>query len=326
MSILNNSYFVLFLAAISFSLFAFYVTSFLGGEDSFENRNIRKRLNTLMSRSDNLQLLKSTRFSNIPGLDHMFKRQRMTQKLSELLVLSGWKMPLSIFIFLDLLWGAVVFLLIRILSPVGGPASFLTAFFAVLIPYWYLVINKRRYILTFSVNLADALTMIKNALRAGQGIQAGLQIVASDGPKPVSTEFAEVVREIELGTPVNEALNALYKKIKTVDLRILILGITIQQEVGGNLAELIDKIETTIRGRISLSRELKALTAQGKMTGIVLSLLPFFVAAAVTFMNPNYFEPLLKTDLGHKVLGGALFSQAIGTIIIRKITNPQIIA
>lgn len=313
-----NLFFGLFIL-LSASSLAYLFLNQVAGEETHEDGKLQRRLDQLLVRHT-AAIAQQARFSDISALNQMLKRQKFSQKLYELLILSGWTMPLSVFLFLDLLWGAVVYLVVYLISH-SFPPAFLSGLAMAGLPYWFLVINKRRYVEKFTLHLPDSLMMMKNALRAGQGIQGAFHVVGEEGPKPVCLEFQRLVREIELGSHLNEALNMLYRRIQTVDLRILVLGIFIQQEVGGNLGELFDHIEKTIRERLSLSREIKALTAQGKMTGIVLVLLPVFFVLALKVINPTYFDPLLQDEAGRAILAMAIAMQFIGAYLIRRMTR-----
>ena len=239
------------------------------------------------------------------------------------MVLSGWNMPLSIFLILDLLWGFTTYVLVKLISGNEEFAAVLGIGMAA-IPYVMLVINKRRYVEKFTMAFPDALMMMKSAIKAGQSIQATFQIVGEEGPAPVNAEFARIVQEVQLGASVYDSLSELFRRIQTVDIRLFILGVYIQHEVGGNLLELFDRVEQTIRDRLTLSREVKALSAQGKMTGGVLILLPIGLMIFISIINPGYFVPLLHDPMGKKILVTAFVFQGIGSFIIHKLTSFKI--
>ncbi|MDP3920275.1 MAG: type II secretion system F family protein [Candidatus Omnitrophota bacterium] len=257
--------------------------------------------------------------SRFPKFGNAFARQRLSERLTHLLNFTGLTMTSGQFVLMDAVWGMLVLIISRIMMNSNMLAIGLSSA-AMFIPYFFLILKKRRYIEKFSTNFPDALLLMKSSIRAGQGVQTAFQMVAEEGPEPVAREFSQVVREMELGSHLNEALNELYKRIGTIDLRIFVLGIFIQHEVGGNLAELFEHIEKTIRDRMATMREMKALSAQGKMSGIVLMALPIALALMMLSMNPAYFDPLLKSQVGQKILWISLVLQGIGAYIIRKLT------
>jgi len=310
------------LFALSISVFIgcaiYFGLEFLGRGSIKENRKIKTRVESLFLRKAGIE--RNTSFSNIFRLNQALKRQPISKKIFKLLSFTGWSMPLGVFVLADVLWGGIALVISFLVSQkiflAGAIALGMMA-----LPYWFLIVNKKRYVNRFTVVFPDALMLIKSSLKAGQGIQAAFKMVAKEGPHPVAREFAHVVHEIELGSQLTEALGELYRRIETIDLRIFILGIYIQSEVGGNLVELLTHVEHTIRERLTMFREINVLSAQGKVTGIVLIMLPVGLAFLLWLMNPKYFDPLLEEEMGRKVFGFALFMQAIGAMLIRKITT-----
>lgn len=306
------------LVGVSITSVLYLLLDALIGEGRVDAR-MQQRLEGLLVHRSNSSIVKDTSFSSIARLQKVLNRNSFSKNVQQLLILSGWNMPLSIFILSDVLWAFIVFAIVnavvKIFLIAVGAAAVMSG-----IPYIFLVFNKRRYIDKFTVFFPDSLMMMKSALKAGQGLQSAFQVVADEGPKPVSTEFSRLVKEIELGAPVSEALNELYQRILTLDLRLFVLGIHIQHEVGGNLVELFEHIEHTIRERLSLGREMRVLAAQGKMTGVVLMLLPIGLAGVIGVANPGFFQPLLTDVMGRKLVWGAIAMQFIGSFVIHRMT------
>ena len=314
-------------------LFSIFISIFIGcliygalevfGQGfSPENRKLKNRVESLFLRKAGIE--RSTSFSGIFRLNQALKRQPVSKKLFTLISFTGWSMPLGVFVLADILWGGLAFLISYIVTSNIFTAMLITAGM-MLLPYWLLVINKKRYVNRFTTVFPDALMLIKSSLRAGQGLQSAFKMVAHEGPQPVAREFAHVVHEIELGSQMTEALGELYRRIDTVDLRIFVLGIYIQSEIGGNLVELLSHIEHTIRDRLSMFREINVLSAQGKVTGMVLIMLPVGLSFLLWMMNPHYFDPLLQVESGRKVFAFAVLLQTIGGLLIRKITTFRVV-
>ena len=293
----------------------------VAGQQQTERLKVQRRLNAL-TRKRNSTTLEEASYSSIDSLNKIFKRQRMSQKLFQLLTLSGWTMPLSVFIFADLLWGGIVFVFTFMGTKLIGPAA-IAGIVAAFIPYAILNFNKKRYVQKFIFSFPDVLVMMKSALKAGQSLQGAMQIVAEEGPQPASDEFKRMIREIEVGSQITDVLQGLYNRIQTLDLRMFVVGIFIQQEVGGNLIELLEHIEVTIRERITLSRELTAATSQGKMTGFLLIGIPFFIVGSLNVINPGYFDPLF-TPKYQNILYTAIGLEVLGAYIIYKMTSMDI--
>jgi tight adherence protein B len=147
--------------------------------------------------------------------------------------------------------------------------------------------NKRLRL--FGEQLPDALDLLRAALQAGHGLLTSMGVVADEFPDPIASELREVAEEVRLGLPLRDALYHLTERIEDPNLPILTVGILITQEVGGNMAEILDNITYTIRERFKLLREVRVMTAQGRLSGLVLTGLPFFVSVAMIILSPEYF-------------------------------------
>jgi len=136
--------------------------------------------------------------------------------------------------------------------------------------------------------------MMSNALRGGYSFLQTLDMVSREAPSPVSDEFRRVVQEVGLGRTTEEALGNLYRRVPSDDLDLLITAVNIQHEVGGNLAQILDSIGHTIRERVRIKGEIQTLTAQGRISGYVITALPIFLAGYITLVNPDYMMPLFE--------------------------------
>lgn len=180
---------------------------------------------------------------------------------------------------------------------------------------------KAKRVAIFNSQLGDGLGILANSLRAGFSFLQAVDTLSKEMPPPLSTEFTRLLKEMNLGTTTEEALDNLLKRVDSEDLELVVTAVKIQRQVGGNLAEVLERIEDTIRQRIKLKRELKTLTAQGRISGIIIGLLPFFLAAALAIFNPSYLLTLVKHPLGLFLLAWAFFSQVVGYLVIKKIVN-----
>jgi tight adherence protein B len=148
--------------------------------------------------------------------------------------------------------------------------------------------------------------------------------VAEEAPHPISSEFRRMLRETNLGYPMEQALDGLAERVPSEDLDLVVTVIKIQRQIGGNLAEILDKIVHTIRERIRIKGEVNTLTAQGKLQGIILTLLPVAMAIGIYMMNPEFMMPLFTTLLGKAMLGVAFILQMIGGFLIKKIVEIRV--
>jgi tight adherence protein B len=190
---------------------------------------------------------------------------------------------------------------------------------------WLWLWNKRRMRLQkFASQLPDALELVARALRAGHSLAAGLHVVGEEMPSPVADEFSRVFEESNLGIPVEEAMKSMCDRVPNLDLRFFVTSVAIQRQTGGDLAEILDKIGYVIRERFRILGQVKALTGEGRLSGIVLIALPFALFAFMLNTKPDYVESLWTTDLGKKMSAAAIIAQILGALVIRKIVNIKV--
>jgi len=215
----------------------------------------------------------------------------------------------------------------------GGGIFFLLgskvlAFFAALAgaawPYFYARRRRQRRLLAFEEELPESIDLLTRAIRAGHPLTAGIRMVADEGPAEVALEFRQVFEEQRFGLPFEEALLGMVDRVQLVDVRIFAIAVLVQKEVGGNLAEILDNLAQTIRGRFYIRRQLRVYTAQGRVSGLALTSLPPMLGFAVFLMQPDYIGILFTTMLGWFMIGAAIFLQLIGGLWIRSIINIDI--
>jgi tight adherence protein B len=192
------------------------------------------------------------------------------------------------------------------------------------LPYWWLLYKRRARLKKFGAQLPDALELVARALRAGHSLSAGMHVVAEEMPAPISDEFGRVYEEQNLGIPVEEAMKNLCDRVPNLDLRFFVTSVAIQRQTGGDLAEILDKIGYVIRERFRILGQVKALTAEGRLSGVVLIALPFAMFAFMLNAKPDYVELLWTTDLGRRMSVFALIAQIVGALVIRKIVNIKV--
>jgi tight adherence protein B len=177
----------------------------------------------------------------------------------------------------------------------------------------------------FEDQLADTLSLWVNALRSGYSVLQAMEAIAKDAPEPTQTEFKRVVREVQLGIDMTDALDHLLDRVESEDLDLVVTAVNIQREVGGNLAEILDTITGTIRERIKLKGEVRVMTSQGRITGNLISFLPIILALFLNLINPGFMGPMFSDQLcGWPMLGCGLALIGIGTSVINKIVDIEI--
>lgn len=193
-----------------------------------------------------------------------------------------------------------------------------------LAPVVYLKIRTNRRRDAFTNQLPDLLTLLVGSLRAGYGLSQAMELVAREVPAPACIEFQRVMRALSLGLPLHRGLEGMAERIQSDDLDLVVTAINVQTEMGGNLSSVLENISDTIRQRVKVLREVRALTAQQRMTGFVLALLPIGLGIAIGLMQPGYFEPFLEPGWPRMLPIAALIMMGIGFFLIQKIVNIKV--
>jgi tight adherence protein B len=199
--------------------------------------------------------------------------------------------------------------------PILVPLSLLVPFGVRL----YLNRRLRRQREEFGEQLADSLQLVASSLRAGQSMAGAFAIVIEQAPEPARSEFRRIADDERLGIPLEQGIRVVARRMDSRDMDQLALVATIQKETGGNSAEVIDQLIATIRERMALRRLMRTLTAQGRLTQIVVSALPVVLLIAISIIQPDYMEPLFETNGGHVALLIAAAMSIAGSLIIRRI-------
>ncbi len=183
---------------------------------------------------------------------------------------------------------------------------------------------KKKRMRKLNSQLPDSLSIISNGLRAGFSFTQAMSVAANELDSPIRDEFMRVIRDNSIGKTMDEALMDFSDRTDDEDVDMFITALIIQRKVGGNLAEILDTIANTIRDRMRIRGEVKTLTAQGRISAIIISALPFFVAIMIFFMNREYILELFKNQIGIVMVIAAVVMQAIGIFIIMKMANIEI--
>jgi tight adherence protein B len=202
-----------------------------------------------------------------------------------------------------------------------APGAGLFFFF---VPWIWLWNKRRKRLKTFAAQLSDALELIARALRAGHSLAAGMHVVAEEMPSPIADEFNRVYEEQNLGIPLEDALKSLCDRVPNLDLRFFVTSVMVQRQTGGDLAEILDKIGYVVRERYRILGQVKALTAEGRLSGIILIALPFALFAMMLHIKPDYVERLWLHPIGVQMSCIALVMQLVGAVVIKKIVDIKV--
>jgi tight adherence protein B len=192
------------------------------------------------------------------------------------------------------------------------------------LPFLFVLFKRKARFNKFEQELPEALDLMVSAMRAGHSLNSSMDLVANEVADPVGGEFRICFDEQNYGLELKSAMNNLISRVPLQDLKMVVTAILIQKESGGNLAEVLDKVAYVIRERFRLKRQIRVHTAQGRMTGWILSILPLVLGMGLYFISPDTMSLLWKRDIGIKLMWTAGAMTVVGALIIRKIVNMDV--
>ena len=228
--------------------------------------------------------------------------------------------------FIVLCVASALLLAMLLLLLTGGQmiAAMIGAIAGFFFPFLLVRMKTARRMKAFNSQLGDALILIANSLRTGYSFMQASDMVAKEMRPPISSEFSRAVKEMNLGVTIEDALGNLGNRINSEDLDLVLTAVLIQRQVGGNLSEVLDNIARTIRERVRIRGEIRTLTAQGRISGIIVSLLPVVLGLVIYLLNPEYVKLLFVHPFGKIMLGVAGLGQVIGIVVIRRIVDIEV--
>lgn len=260
-------------------------------------------------------------------LGKFLEKYNFMNKFKRVLKLANIKQDISQFIVMNFVLGLVIGLIAFFLFTGQNiiTSMFIGLMGAVVPPFIIIKMKAGKRLNLFTAQLPDALALIASSLRAGHSLPSAFTLVTQELPEPVCSVFRSASEDINLGRSTKEAMDSMAALMPgSIDLRFFVTAVLIQREIGGNLAEILDSLNNTIRERFKLLGQLKSQTAQASLSGLVLALAPVFIGGIIYLLNPQYMEPLFSSALGKMAIGLAVFLGVVGFLIIRKITNIRV--
>jgi tight adherence protein B len=296
---------------------AYHVVRWLGGRRGVE---IRRRLQSPLGphRLD-AKLLRTGRFASIPALDAWLSTKGWARKLEHLLEQADSRMTVAQLCAFCVIGGCV-----GLLSGfwLGLGVSAMVAAVGVAAPPVVLLRARERRSRALSEQLPEALDMMSRSLRAGHALTSAFQLVSSEMPEPISVEFARAFEEQRLGMPLEKAVREMAARAPSNgDLKLFAVSTVIQKETGGNLAEILDGIATTVRERYRFFGKLRALTAEARASAWVVSLMPLLMALFLATSQPTYMAMLVDDPLGRSILTGGIAAWMLGLVWFQRLTR-----
>jgi tight adherence protein B len=287
---------------------------------------IRKRLRKLTiieSGSEGADILKRRPFSDIPFLNSLLARFPGLSSLDRLMVQANAKYPMGFYILLGLFL-AVVGILIGSRLAHNTLLAILLALILGGVPYVHLLRKKRIRAAKFKKQMPDGLDLIARSLKAGHAFSGGISMAAEEFDDPLGSEFSEMLDEINFGVSVPEALKNLTTRVECEEIKYFAMGVILQRETGGNLAELIQTLANLIREKFKFEGKVRVLSAEGKMSAIILAALPFLVGGWIGLTNPKYLAPLVAEPFGRVLLLLAAAFMIAGILIMKRMVSIKV--
>lgn len=201
--------------------------------------------------------------------------------------------------------------------------AILAGVIAAYLPYLVLRVIRSRRLSKFEEQFPEAIDLIARTLRAGHAFTTGLRLAADELPQPVANEFRVLHDQQNFGLPLPDALRAMARRIPLIDARFFVTAVLTQREAGGNLAEVLDNLSAVIRERFKIKRQIRVITAHGRLTGVVLGFLPVSLGGFLFLRTPEHFSILLEDPTGIRMIAVAVILQITGALLIYKITKVE---
>jgi tight adherence protein B len=288
------------------------------------NERLAEAIRSSASSSDvDVQLAREELLSEIPWLNRSLLKLHITGRLKRMIDQADLQITVMRLVLFAGTAAALGFLAAAMIT-VSLPLKIMFAAIAGALPFLHVMNKRKKRMKKFLQLLPDALDLMSRGLSAGHAFTESLQMVATEMPEPISSEFRKTYDEQNLGLSLKLALENLVQRMPLLDLRMCVTAIMIQRETGGNLSELLEKVAYTIRERFRIMEDLKTLTLSSRWSAWLLCGLPIFLAVYMTAMNPTYMEVMWRDPRGHNLLFIAAVMQILGMLMVQKIMKIKI--
>ena len=305
------------LSAVSIFLLVYGLWRLFGPESERKKKRAIESKIPSLGGFDVVELEKKDNLSGFEAIRNFLSQYSFSRKVAGMARRAGLRLPVSVFFILCIVLGESVFFFLRSHLAVFNATALSVP--VALLPLLYLKLKDRTYLKKFSEQFPNVIRTISTSIKAGHDLEVALKTVARVSPYPGSVEFQAVCGEIKLGQPVHRALQHLHERIGSNETKIFTTGVAINQELGGNLSEVLDNLERTIRDRFALEREIHALSAEGRMTAAILFMIPFGFAAFWLLTDRENFVEYATEPMGQMILAGAGIFQAVAFLLVGKI-------
>jgi len=293
---------------------------------SVNRAKIRKRLRKHTYDKDStgqIDIVKKRVLSDIPFFNKLLLKIPGVKGLDRLTMKANSKYPAGFYVLVALFLGTIGFMGINFFL-LNRPLSFLVATLLACLPFLHLHLLKLKRIEKFRSQFPEALDLIARALKAGHSLNSGMKLAADEFDDPLGPEFDETLGEINFGVSTANALKNLAKRIECPELKYFVVAVILQRETGGNLAELIENLAHLIRGKFKFQGKVRTLSAEGRLSAVILVAIPFLIAIYLHFANPKYLAILFSDPIGRIMVGAAAIMMAIGILVMKKMVTIKV--
>lgn len=302
------------------STFVFILTLLLMLHLNRRTLDVRARINNLFRSQFISERKKREQKKNKKNKSHISFKKNALKQLSTELSLAGIRLRAEEFISI---WAISAFLPASVAIIIGADlvTSFVFVILGITLPYHFVRRSKAKRLALFEQQLSDALIIMGNCLKTGLSFQQSIGSIANDMPEPISKEFARVSKEVQLGVTLERALENMVERLESKDFMLIVAAVLIQRQVGGNLSEILDGISDTIRERLKIKANIKVITATGRISGMVVGLMPVFIILILMLLNPSYIKSFFESQLGIALLCIACGLEIIGFLAVKKVVS-----
>jgi len=294
-------------------LFYLYRSSLSPEAQRINQRVRRKEIRAIVTKEINI--IRKRNLSEMPSLRKILEGAAQINFIERLLKQADSQLSVGVFLLMSVLLGVIGIMVLNLLGmhvlAVGGAVM---AF----IPLVLLLRKRKKRFALFEKQLPDALDLISRALRAGHSLAVGMNMISDELSAPIGSEFERTVQEISFGAPTQDALNNLCARIDSQELKFFVTALLVQWETGGNLIEILETISDLIRQRFELLSKVRSLSAEGRLSAIILFGMPIVLAGVISFVNPDYIIIMTEDPIGQGMLVCGAFLMSLGGFVTRR--------
>jgi tight adherence protein B len=313
-----NKYELILIASVG--IFTYIIVYFLIVDSKYGLKPTRRRVEKLADAKSITDFKKDGGIFASQGGESMFSFIRASEKLRRYLIASGVRLKPEEYLLIWLIAALLPALLYYLFKGFSLTVIALI-FIGVTLPPILVEQSRKKRLKIFNEQLNEALVIISNSLRTGFTFRYAIARVSEDLPDPISEELKRVVREINYGANIEDALDSLAQRMESREFAMINSAVTIQQRSGGNLAEIIEKVSETISDRVKIRNQVATLTAQGRYSGMIIGLLPLFILLILMVISPSYVSVFFETAFGRLLLIIEVILELVGFYIIKKIVT-----